>query len=164
VKNLGRALADLHAAELELADEYRRVADRHRVEHDVFHLARTLASQCESHARELAPHAADYGEEVDAPSGPGLRDTVLGPVRRKAAELAGRDPAGGLLLLDDLRRLYLVAEEALIDATMASQGARAAHDKELASALGGILADLETQTRWLKTRVKTAAPQALALG
>jgi hypothetical protein len=161
---LGRAIRELYAAELELADEFRKVGQRHRVDHDVFHLCDRLAEQCDSHASQLVPHAARYGQALEEPDEPGGWDSILGAVRRTASTMAGRMPETGLLLLDDLRRLYLMAQESLIDWTMVMQGAKAARDTELLATVTACMAETEVQGKWLKTRIKTAAPQVLTVG
>jgi hypothetical protein len=161
---LGRALKELHAAELALADEFRKAGQRHAADHDVFHLCHTLAEQCDEHAAKLVPHGARYSQRLDEPREPSALDSVLGAVRRTASEAAGRVPASGKLLLDDLRRLYLMAQEALIDWTIVMQGAKAARDAELLETVGTCMAETEVQGKWLKTRLKTAAPQVLTVG
>jgi hypothetical protein len=40
----------------------------------------------------------------------------------------------------------------------------ARQDKELLETVSSSLAETEVQVKWLKTRVKTAAPQVLAVG
>ena len=161
---LGRAIRELHDAEVDLADAFRAAGERHAADHDVYHLSHTLAKQSEEHAAKLRPLAARYGEDLDEPGEAGVVDSVLETVRRKGSELAGRNPKAGLLLLADLRRLYLLAEECLIDATMVKQGAMARQDKELLETVSSSLAETEVQVKWLKTRIKTAAPQILAVG
>ena len=42
---LARAISQLHRSERDLVGEYRRVADRHSVEHDVYHMCHLLAAQ-----------------------------------------------------------------------------------------------------------------------
>jgi hypothetical protein len=161
---LGRAIKELQDAEVELAAAFRKVGDRHAADHDVFHLCRTLAEQCDEHAAKLVPHGERYSQGLDEPPQPGAVESLLGTVRRKASETAGRLPQSGKLLLDDLRGLYLLAEECLIDWTLVLQGAKAARDRELLETAAACMNETEVQTKWLKTRLKTAAPQVLTVG
>jgi hypothetical protein len=61
----------------------------------------------------------------------GRRSGVLDTVREKGSELVGRRSKSGLLLLRDLRKLYMLASEAFIIWVIFGQGARAAKDHEL---------------------------------
>jgi hypothetical protein len=158
---LGLALRALHHAETELAEDYGRVAERHAAEHDVHHLCRSLAKQCESHAERLRPAVARYADDPgDAESGRGLTD-VLDLLRRRASELVGRQPPAGLLLLRDLRELFLSAEGCSITWVMVGQAAQAARDDELLELVRACHEETELQVKWLVTRIKEAAPQAL---
>ena len=126
----------LRDAELTLAAELRAVGEGHPGDHDVFHLSQTLAKQCDAHAKRV-------GE-------------LVGPGQPPAVAPSSRE------LLDDLRRLYATAGEVQIAATIVKQGAMAAREKELLDAVEQSLPETEVQVKWLKTRIKTAAPQALA--
>jgi molydopterin dinucleotide binding protein len=61
--HLANYLGYLHAAELHLAEAYRKVGKGHAAESDVFHTCNTLAKQCEAHAGMLGPFVDRYGEE-----------------------------------------------------------------------------------------------------
>lgn len=161
---VGSLLARLHELEVELADDYRALGERHAADHDVYHQCHTFAGQCERHARVLAPHAARYGEEVDDDVGPDLWSGLLERARHKGSELLGRSPQAGLLLLRDLRVLFLAAEEASITWVMAGQAAQAARDAELLQTVTQCHTETELQVKWLTTRIKVAAPQALVAG
>ena len=62
---LAHYLGLLHRAELELADAYREVADRHSDEPDIYSTCQLLANQCQQHAESLEPFVDRYGEEAD---------------------------------------------------------------------------------------------------
>jgi hypothetical protein len=161
---LGRAITQLHKSERDLADAYRRVADRHAVEHDVYHMGHLLAGQCQAHAERLRPFLDRYGartRELDAPE---LWENVIGTLRRTGAELAGRSELTGLLLLRDLRRLYLMAGEVEINWWMVRQGAMAARDGELAELFEGCHEETWNQLKWIKTKVKESSAQVLVGG
>jgi hypothetical protein len=89
---------------------------------------------------------------------------VLGGLRRKGSELTGRQPPAGVLLLRDLRRLYLMARECEIDWEMVGQAAKAARDRELIATVAECMEQTAVQAKWLKTRLKEAAPQTLTVG
>jgi hypothetical protein len=161
---LGLALKELHQAETTLAQEYRTVGERHAAEHDIFHACTTLANQCHTHAEQLRPAAARYDEQLPEQDPPTPGEGLLGGLRRKSSELTGRQPPAGVLLLHDLRRLYLLASECEIDWEMVGQGAKAARDQKLLGTVTECLEQTTVQVKWLKTRIKEASPQTLTVG
>ena len=161
---LGMALKELHEAESALAAEFRTVGERHAAEHDIHHICATLAEQCHAHAERLRPAAARYDEQLPEQEAPASGEGLLAGLRRTGSRLTGRQPAAGVLLLHDLRRLYLMAEECEIDWTMVEQGAKAARDRELLETATACMEQTAVQVKWLKTRIKEAAPQTLTVG
>lgn len=160
---LDKAISDVQDAESDLAKELRTIGERHAVEHDLYHLGHTLARQCAEHLERLAPFAERYG----APPGddgvaesPGLLETL----RHKSAELLGRSEMSGLLLLRDLRNLYLSAQEAEIAWVILAQAAQAVRDRELLQVTSLCHEEAEARGKWLRTRIKDSAPQVLATG
>ena len=163
MKKLGIAIERLQAAELDLADDLRKVGERHAVEHDVYHLSHTLAKQCEAHVERLRPFADRYGAPRDhEPDGGGGLADMLETLRLKTSELIGRQPAG-LLLLDDLRRLFVSAQDVGILWVMVAQAAQALRDRELLELCKECHTESVVQMHWLLTRIKVAAPQALTV-
>jgi hypothetical protein len=112
---LGTALKELHQAETELAEGLSRVGERHAAEHDVHHVCATLAKQCHAHAERLRPLAERYDQRLPAADQPEPGAGLLAGLRRKGSELTGRQPPAGILLLGELRTLYLMAQECEID-------------------------------------------------
>ncbi|MFB4315305.1 hypothetical protein [Actinomadura sp. 21ATH] len=161
---LDRAIGEVQDTEAHLAAELRRLAERHAAEHDVYHLGLTLAEQCGEHVERLAPFAGRYGaaerDTADTAGPPGLLDAF----RRATARLAGRSEDEGVLLLRDLRDLYLAAQEAEIAWVILGQAAQAARDRELLDTTDACHERAETRAKWLRTRIKVTAPQALATG
>jgi hypothetical protein len=158
---LAPVLERVQAGEVELANDLRQVAERHATQHDVFHMGRLLADRCDDIASQLATFVEAYGRR---PEEPGDDDAggFLGRLRRTTSALLGRSEPSGMLLLRDLRDLYVIASELEIDWTIARQGAMTARDRELAiSCLTGIH-ETERVIRWLETRIKEASPQILA--
>ncbi|MFE5218263.1 MULTISPECIES: hypothetical protein [unclassified Streptomyces] len=99
----------LHHGEKHLAGELRLVADRHRTDHEVHHVATDLARWSEEHALRVFQAARDQGLDLHDSSGTG--SGVLAELRRKAAEAVGHRPEPGLLVLRDLRALPIYATE-----------------------------------------------------
>ena len=146
---LANYLGYLHKTETNLAEGLRKVGEGHAADADIYHTAETLARQCDAHAEALAPFLERYGE--DAPTEPD----------RLYHELFDATREGGLGLLRDLQDLYLLANACDISWTMIGQAAQGARDTELLAVVESCEGETATQIRWLKTRMKQAAPQAL---
>jgi hypothetical protein len=141
----------LHRAQETLAAAFREVAAGHAEEQDVFHLADVLAKQCDGHAEQLQPFVDRYGE--DAPDEP---DRLHSEIFRGTRE-------GGLGLLRDLQDLYLMAAECDITWTLVGQAAQGLRDRELLEVVQRCEQETAIQLKWLRTRMKQAAPQALVV-
>ena len=87
----------------------------------------------------------------------GLLDRAV----EKGSELVGRRPEPALLLLRDLRNLYELAARTSIEWVILGQGAQAAKDEELLSAVSECHAETLRTLKWTTYRVKEAAPQVL---
>jgi hypothetical protein len=148
---LAHYLGLLHRTQCELGEAFREVASAHGDEADVFHICNRLAGQCDRHARELEPFAARYGE--DAPDEPD----------RLHRELFSGTRQGPLGLLRDLHDLYLLCAQADMAWTLVGQAAQGARDEALLETVQGCERETATQMRWLRTRMKQAAPQALVV-
>ena len=161
---LDKAIEDVHEAESELATQLRSVGERHASEADLYHLGHTLARQCAEHGRRLAPFAERYGaapiDEHDGTESP----RVVEALRRTGAKLIGKSEASGLLLLRDLRHLYLAAQNAEIAWVILLQAARAVRDPELIEAATECHEEAEARGKWVRTRIKESCPQVLASG
>jgi hypothetical protein len=148
---LAHYLGLLHKAELDLAQAFRDVAAGHSDEVDVFHLSQSLARECDAHAERLKPFVDRYGE--DAPAEP---DRLYSEIFQGARE-------GGLGLLRDLQDLYLMAAECDMAWTVVGQAAQGLRDDELYDTVKPCEEETAMQLRWLRTRIKQAAPQALVV-
>ena len=149
--NLPHCLGLLHRAQTELAAAFREVGETHAAEADVLHLTGTLARQCDAHAERLAPFVERYGEQADEEP------------ERLHAELFAGARSGGLGLLRDLHDLYLMAAQCDIAWTLVGQAARGLRDAELIDVVSACEGETAMQMRWLRTRMKAAAPQALVV-
>jgi len=162
---VGAAIEDAAGAERRLAEELWKVGERHKADHDVFHVTKTLAKLSRRHVELLGPHAERYSASIERVEGdPPSRPRVVDALVEKGAELAGRRPEPALILLDDLRRLYLLASEASIDWVMLAQGAQAVTDEGLLDTVTRCHDETLRTVKWATHRLKTAAPQALAAG
>jgi hypothetical protein len=149
--HLAHYLGLLHRAQEELAKAFREVGEAHGDEHDVFHQCARLARQCDRHAEALAPFAERYGE--DAPDEPErLHSTLFDGTRE-----------GQLGLLRDLHDLYLMAAECDMAWTLVGQAAQGARDTELFEVVQSCEGETAIQLKWLRSRLKEAAPQALVV-
>lgn len=156
---IGSAVRELQEAETDLAERFRELGERHPSEPDLFQLAHRFASECEQHAGKLAPIAERYGSDsADTEGGDGgLFETL----REKTGALLAERPGSGVLLLRDLRELYVAAQETLITWVIVNQGAMAARDQELLEVVKECEREAELQIKWLLTRIKVTAPQVL---
>jgi hypothetical protein len=141
----------LHKAQVDLASAFREVGHGHADEADVFHMCEKLAKQCDGHAERLEPFADRYGE--DAPDEPD----------RLHSELFKGTRSGGLGLLRDLHDLYLMACECDMAWTLVGQAAQGLRDRDLFEVVQACEGETAIQLKWLRTRIKQAAPQALVV-
>lgn len=149
--NLSHYLGLLHSAEIDLASAYREVGDAHRDEPDVFHDCERLAKQCDDHAAQLEPFTEQYGEDADDEPD------------RLHSEIFRGTRSGSLALLRDLHDLYLMAAECDISWTLVGQAAKGVRDDDLTGVVDACEGQTATQMSWLRTRMKSAAPQALVV-
>ncbi|MFI6132235.1 hypothetical protein [Micromonospora sp. NPDC051141] len=148
---LAHYLGLLHRAQDRLGDAFAEVGAAHRDEPDVFHTCERLAARSRAHAAALAPFTRRYAE--DAPAEPD----------RLHSELFSGTRTGPLGLLRDLQDLYLMAAECDICWTVVGQAAYGARDAELLAVVHSCERETATQLKWLRTRMKQAAPQALVV-
>jgi hypothetical protein len=157
IKNVLRAL---HQGEEHLAKELDTAADRQHTEHEVRHVAIDLAAWSREHVRRLAEVAGAYDLDLDPPGEP--RTGLLSALRSKTTEAAGRRPEPALLLLRDLRDLYLAASENSLYWEMLAQAGQATRDERLLGLAARCHPQTLRQVRWTNTMIKTLSPQALA--
>lgn len=140
----------LCAAEETLGKSFRVVSEGHGGEPDVHFLLQTLAQQCDAHREALSPIIERYGSAVEGDEEHRLTQDGVTEVR-----------SGPLALLLDLQDLYVLVNHIDVTWMMVKQAAQGARDQELLKAVISCEQDSELQIRWLKTRMKQAAPQAL---
>ncbi|MEU6523410.1 hypothetical protein ABZ892_11340 [Streptomyces sp. NPDC046924] len=160
MNGLTLTLRTLHHGERHLAGQLTAVAERHRTEHEVHHVATDLAHWSREHVRRLTDLGHDHGLDLgDAPKAPA--PALLSALREKTAEAVGHRPEPGLLLLRDLRELHLSAAENSLHWEMLAQCAQAARDEELLAVVSACHPQTLRQMRWTNTLIKTLAPQIL---
>src|SRR3954452_20105156 len=106
MNKLATLFDELHTAEIALAYALREVGERHGADHDVWHMCHQLAEQADARAAQLRERAQGYDVDLKPPRRSETAQAVA-DVRHKASELLGRRPEGGMLLLADLRQLFL---------------------------------------------------------
>ena len=156
---VGMAIRELHRVENDLAGELLQASDRHKVDHEIFYLARDLARWSQQHVRELARVGKDYGLDLDAE--PEDDTTIVRKVRQKGAELLGRHHDPALLLLADLRRIHRMAAGASLDWEVLAQTAQALKDRELLALTKQCHPQTLRQLRWSNAALKENAAQIM---
>ena len=149
-------LRELHLGEKVIATDLLQLAERHVAEHEVHHVAKDLARWSQQHVRLLADHAPHFELHLDYEGG-----QVANAPRHavSAAEAAG---AAGLLLLEELRHVYLRASENSVDWEMLAQVAQAKKVAELVELSQRCHPQTLRQIRWANTMIKTLSPQILS--
>ncbi|HEY3864539.1 MAG TPA: hypothetical protein VGL54_00460 [Solirubrobacteraceae bacterium] len=158
---LGIAIKEVAEAEEQLAEALLKVGERHRTDHDVYHLTRLLSRWSQGHLAALEPFATRYEQSVDTDEIGRESAGALSALREKTAELLGRRPQSGLLLLHDLRELHLQAARASLAWTVLGQGAQAAKDQQLLDCVTLCHPETLRTLRWTLTKAKESAPQVL---
>ncbi|MGW2676059.1 hypothetical protein [Streptomyces sp. NPDC001436] len=154
-------LRALHHGERELAHDLAAVAERHRTDHEVFHVARDLARWSDEHGRRLAETGRHYGLDLDEPAG-SPASGLMSALREKTAEALGHRPEAGLLLLRDLRALHLAAVGNSLYWEMLAQVAQATRDARLLDLASACHPRTLRQMRWTDTMIKNLSPQLLS--
>lgn len=147
--HLSSYLGLLEAGCATLAKSYRQVADGHADEADVRQICLQFAGQCDQQEQLLKPFTARYGSHPE------------GEPERLHADGLSETRTGGLGLLRDLHDLYLLAAYLDLAWTLVGQAAKGARDQELIDTVGQCAEQTAGQQKWLTTRLKSAAPQAL---
>ncbi|MFB8778504.1 hypothetical protein ACIQW4_33890 [Streptomyces albogriseolus] len=156
---IGLLLHELHQDENDLAHELLRVSERHKADHDIHHVARDLSRWSQRHVRIIADIGERFGTRLDpAPVGE-LRTAER--LREKAGELVGRKPQAALLLLRDLREIYVKAAGLSVDWEMLAQAAQGLKDAELLTTVQSCHPDTLRQMRWANAKLKETSTQVL---
>lgn len=156
---IGLALRELHRSENDLAHELFQVSERHRTDHEIYHVARDITAWSQRHVREIAEIAERYGEQLDhEPQG---EFGVMEKLRDKGSELVGRAKTPGLLLLRDLREVYMKAAGVSVDWELLAQAAQGIKHTDLLELAQRCHPDTLRQMRWANAQLKVQATQVL---
>jgi hypothetical protein len=159
---VGAAMEELHRVENELARDLLGVSDRHKVDHEIFYVARDIARWSQEHVRRLSEVGNDYGLDLDPD--PEDEATMLARMRQKGAELTGRFHEPTLLLLADLRHIHRTAAGVSLDWEVLAQTAQAMKDTELLTTAQECHPETLRQMRWANAKVKETAAQIMVTG
>ena len=157
-------LRALHHGEKHLAKELTAVAERHRTEHEVHHVATDLAHWSREHVQRVADTAHDHDMNLGEPSeaaSSGALSTLRSTLGEKVAEAMGHRPEPGLLLLRDLRELHLDATKNSLYWEMLAQAAQATKDDKLLALASACHPQTLRRMRWTNTVIKNISPQVL---
>ena len=158
------AIRQLHESELELAKEFTAIGQRHAADQDVYHTCQTLSVQCHEHAARLTDLGARYSADISAPVETDDWTGFVPALRRRISVASAKRAATGMVLLRDLRQLYLQACEVSILWVELGQAAQALRDAALLAAVTELHSQTVIQMKWATTRLKETAPIVLIAG
>lgn len=156
---IGLALRELHASETELAEGLYRLSERHKADHDVYHLGRDLAGWSVEHVRQIAEVARHYGEVLDPE--PVHEGGVRDKLREAASDALGRSGTAALAMLHDLRQVYLQAQGVSVDWELIGQAAQGLRHHDLMDLTQRCHAENLRQATWANGKLKESATQIL---
>lgn len=157
MNHVGLAIRELYHAEYDLARELLVVAERHREDHDIFHVARDLAGWSQRHIDRLTDMARDRGITLEPPPEPS-RGSAVG-----TTEPAGHGDDPRLRLLSDLRGLHRMAAGVSLDWEILAQTAQALKDPDLLTLAQRCHPATLRQLRWANAALKESAPQIMTI-
>lgn len=146
-------------ADLEL--ELRQVGERHSTDHEVRHVTVDLARWSTDNRSAIAKLADRYGDALRDDAGPRTTAGPMVALQEKRADLLGGRPEPGLLLLHDLRHLYLLASGNSVHWTILGQAAQAVRDADLLQVVTDCHSRTMRQAVWCNATIKATSPQAL---
>ena len=154
-------LRELHRAETGLARDLLALADHHRADAEIFHVARDVATWSQIHVQRLAEAGAEHGVRLDPEPRwtqpgplPGLKRTLAQGLRHR------REP--GLLLLADLRHVHRVAAGVSVDWELLAQSAQGMKQQALLELAQDCHPQTLRQMRWANAQLKESSTQVIA--
>lgn len=160
MSKLPTVLRELHRSETSLARDLLAVADRHRVDQEIFHVARDIAGWSKIHVRRLAEAGRDHGARLNAE--PRWSVPAVSSLAQRMSTAAGRRPEPGLLLLADLRRVNRKAAGVSMDWELLAQAAQAMRIRPLLELAQSCHPETLRQLRWANAHLKVISPQIIA--
>lgn len=156
---LGIVLEELHRSENELAHALLELSERHKVDHEIYHVAQDLAVWSQDHVRRIAKIARHYGQDLDPE--PRGETAFMAKLRDKGSEMIGRRGDAGLLLLRDLRDIYLKASGVSADWEMLAQAAQGIKHTDLLDVAQACHPQNIRQMKWANGKLKESSTQVL---
>lgn len=159
MSKLHLVLRELHRSETSLARDLLAVADRHRVDHEIFHVGRDIAAWSQSHVHRLSEVGRGFGLRLDPQ--PRWTGPAVSTLAQRLSTAAGRRREPGLLLLADLRRLHRKAVGVSLDWELLAQAAQSMRKRELLDLAHSCHPQTLRQMRWANAQLKVTAPQTI---
>lgn len=156
---LGPVLHELHRSEVKLGHKLLQASERHRVDHEIYHVARDLVDWSRSHIAEIARIGGDYGQDLDPT--PQLELGLAEKAREKGSELIGRIGDADLLLLEDLRTIYMEASGVAMDWLLIAQAAQGLKHHDLLAMAEDCQPQTLRQAKWAEAKLRESATQIL---
>jgi hypothetical protein len=148
---VARYLGLVHSGEEQLADALTLLADRHDRDPDVESMLTKFARWSRTHMEGLDALVERLGEQKSEH-----------PQRLRASLYYGVR-MGGVGLIQDLHDLVVEIASVRVGYQIIEQAAKELRDKELETTATEYGEDLERMTKWAKTKLKQATPQALVV-
>ena len=152
-------LRELHRSEHDLGSLLMHASDRHTTDHEIHHTARELATWSRRHLREIAEIGPEFGLDLDPE--PSLDSGPLEALQQEVSRRIGRRSAPALLLLTDLRELYMAAAGVSVDWEMLAQAAQGVKRHDLFAVASRCHADTLRQMKWANAMLKASSTQIL---
>lgn len=156
---LAPVLHELHHSEVRLGRQLLLVSERHAVDHEIHHVARDISEWSRRHLRRMAEVGVDYGLDLDP--APRLESGPAARVREKGSELIGRLRAPELLMLEDLRNVYVDASGVQMDWLLLAQAAQGVRHMRLLELAEECQPETHRQAKWAEAQLKAHATQIL---
>jgi hypothetical protein len=160
MSKLPLVLRELHRSETSLARDLLALSDRHRVDGEVFFVARDIAAWSQIHVRRLAEVGKQYGAKLN-PS-PRWEVPAVGALAQRVSSALRNRPVTGLVLLADLRRVHRKAAGVSLDWELLAQAAQAMKERPLLDLAMDCHPQTLRQMRWANAHLKTTSPQVIA--
>jgi hypothetical protein len=122
-------------------------------------VARDLSRWSQDHVRHLAEAGKRYGVDLDAE--PRGEKDLMKRVRERTSEFLGREPEASLLVLLDLREIYMRASGVSVDWELLAQAAQGVKDSDLLAVAKDCHPEALRQVRWAHGKLKEPATQIL---
>ncbi|GAB3526671.1 hypothetical protein [Arthrobacter monumenti] len=156
---IGLVLHEMHRSENDLAHELLQVSERHKVDHEIYHIGRDLARWSQRHVEEIAEIGHRYGQNLN----PKPKDEfgLVERMRETGSDLIGRRGDASLLVIRDLRKIYMKASGVSADWEILAQAAQGMKQKDLLDVTKECHPDTLRQMRWANAMLKVVSTQII---